>query len=329
MTLTGIARNSIHDFTVTYLSIATRLKMIILSASPHRNRIIVQKIMTSGNRRSFGRSESNAGESHGDRMLSFLLENGAMDLDHGPIHIKAARYHATTSCKEVANGKIIHFQRHGQGYHNLIYGILNDANAPLADVYANDVRANPFLRPEMIDCPLTELGREQCRAQRVHASSLSPEVIIVSPLCRAVETARITFGGFRGRIPFIAHNGCREELGLLTCNKRKTVSESILDHPDVDFSLVAKSGNEEDDLWIPDTRECPKAQSQRIYDFLVDFIRNRPERELAVVGHSAWLFNMCHTVLDFTDDDHGTKDWFKTGEIRSLRVEFEQKNYQG
>jgi len=278
-------------------------------------------MLGSESRRSYSRMNSSGGSSHGERALAFLRENGAMDLHHGPIHVKAARYVSGGLSREDANTKIVHFQRHGQGYHNLIYNILSDANVPLSDVYLNDVKANPFLRSEIVDSPLTELGRQQCRSQKDLASSLSPEMIIVSPLCRAISTALITFGTFRGRVPFIAHDGCREELGLLKCNQRKILSETLIDYPDVDFSLVVAGGQEEDNLWIPGRRECPREQSKRIYSFLVDFVRNRPEREIAVVGHSAWLFSMCHTVLDFSDDDEEIKRWFATGEIRSLRLE--------
>ena len=296
--------------------------MIFPVARAHEYRAMAQKVMASESRRSCATMNAKVGSTHGERALSFFRENGVMDLNHGPIQVKAARHISGVVSGEDTSTKIVHFQRHGQGYHNLIYSILSDANAPLPDVYLNDVKSNPFLRSEIVDSPLTELGREQCRSQKDLASRLSPEVIIVSPLCRAINTALITFGTFRGRVPFIAHDGCREELGLLKCNKRKCLSETILDYPDVDFSLVAASGQDEDNLWIPEHRECPREQSRRIYSFLVEFIRNRPEREMAVVGHSAWLFSMCHTVLDFNEDDDETRDWFKTGEIRSLRLEF-------
>lgn len=289
------------------------------------NRALAQRVMTAEARCSYASTNPNDESSHSDKQLSFLVENGVMDLNHGPMHIKAALHVPGMDYVDQAHTKVVHFQRHGQAYHNLIYGILNDAKAPVPDVYLNDVTVNPFLRTEMIDSPLTELGREQCRARKEQASNLSPEVIIVSPLSRAVQTALITFDSFRGCVPFVAHDGCREELGLLTCNKRKPLSEIIRDYPDVDFSVVAAGAHEEDNHWIPDRRECPKEQSKRIYRFLVDFIQNRPEKELAVVGHSAWLFSMCHTVLHFGEDGEEIKDWFKTGEIRSLQLTFSDK----
>jgi len=257
---------------------------------------------------------------HVDQVLTFLEDQGAMNLEHGPIQVDATRY--TPGQVPDKNAKIVHFQRHGQGYHNLMYNILSDAGAPVLDVYDPDPMHNPFVRPEMVDAPLTELGRQQCSQQRVYASQLNPQVLIVSPLHRAIQTAQITFADFGGKIPFIAHEGCREEMGLLVCNKRRPLSETIQDYPRIDFSLMKATADDQDTLWNPHARESPKAISQRIYHFLTEFLRHRPEQELAVVGHSAWLFNMGHTVLKCDDE---LRTWFGTSEIRSMQLKFIEK----
>ena len=46
-----------------------------------------------------------------------------------------------------------------------------------------------------------------------------PELIIVSPFTRTLQTAHIMFGG-KG-IPFMVHDLCRERWGLYTCDKRR------------------------------------------------------------------------------------------------------------
>lgn len=262
---------------------------------------------------------------HADDLLQFLHQQGAMGLDHGPLHVRASRYTPGEKKEDKEyDSKVIHFQRHGQGYHNLMYAVLSDAGAPILDVYDPDPQNNPFVRPEMVDSPLTELGREQCLARRAHAAQLAPEVLIVSPLHRALQTAQITFRDFEGKIPFIAHEACREEMGLLICNKRRPLSDTIKEFPSIDFSIMEETAEEEDNLWDPEKRECPKAQSQRIYDFCTDFLRQRPEKEIAVVGHSAWLFNLCNTVLDCGQDDD-LRSWFGTSEIRSMQLTFSRK----
>lgn len=101
------------------------------------------------------------------------------------------------------------------------------------------------------------------------------------------------------------------------------------EYPDVDLTQFVLDGDD-DILWNPHTRESIVDKSDRVYDFLTRFIMDRPESEIAVVGHSAWLFNMCNTVVDCCgdgdddDDDDGDflRTWFQTAEIRSMRLTF-------
>lgn len=217
--------------------------------------------------------------------------------------------------------KLIHFQRHGQGYHNLLGDILRDVGIK-PNVDSLDPAINPWLRPEIVDSPLTETGKAQCREQRPTASLLNPELVVVSPLLRAIQTAEISFADHyeQANIPWIAHEGCREELGVLVCNKRRPLSQIVHDFPDLEFANTEMT--EEDTLWNPSERESNESKSDRIYEFLVDFLAKRPESEIAVVGHSAWLFHMCNAVVDCGDDEEGLASWFLTSEIRSMRLTF-------
>lgn len=253
---------------------------------------------------------------------------------------------ASTRCSKSEITKTVHFQRHGQGYHNLLYNVLNDAGKPVTDIYDRDPTKNPFVRPEIVDSPLTELGRQQCSKQKSKINSngtmmhIQPSLIIASPLHRALQTALITFGDLHyakctTSVPIIAHEACREELGLMVCNKRRPLSESKREFPTVDFSLLE---HEHDTLWNPNEREPGHEQSDRIYKFLVDFLRTREEQELALVGHSAWLFHMCNAVVDCKfevegdinrinngderDDREYLTSWFQTSEIRSFKMTF-------
>lgn len=255
-----------------------------------------------------------------------LKTAGAMDIQR-PITIRASNVNngSTATLSDSSSSvitKLIHFQRHGQGYHNLLGDIHRETTGNPIQVDDPDPKNNPFVRPEIYDSPLTQQGRQECATRRQQASKLSPEVIIVSPLHRAIQTALISFSdhctGGEQAIPMIAHEGCREQLGFFTCNKRLPLSQTINDFPLVDFTHVTPG--EEDTLWNPHERELPVDESNRVYDFMM-FLMNRPEKEIAVVGHSAWLFNMCNTVLEF-DDDEGIQPWFLTSEIRSMQVSF-------
>jgi broad specificity phosphatase PhoE len=259
------------------------------------------------------------------------------------IHIKAERIDLKSMDKLRANisdqddaddnvlvTKIVHFQRHGQGYHNLMGDILRDVGIK-PDIFSKDPAVNPWRRPEIVDSPLTETGKIQCEQQRDIASKLAPEVMIVSPLLRAVQTAKLSFVDYAAPvdhatstttdsiIPWIAHEGCREELGWLTCNKRRPLSKIKIDFPELQF--LPPDVTDEDTYWDPSSFESDISKGNRIYDFLVNFIALRDEQNIAVVCHSAWLSHMCNSVID-CDGDTKLTSWFDTSEIRSMKLTF-------
>lgn len=261
--------------------------------------------------------------------------------------------------------KIVHFQRHGQGLHNQIYQhhVDNVTNGVPINLSETNPKLNPLVLPNVIDAPLTDKGRDQCSNQRLALMAAAEsngegcdggrgylngvELIVVSPLVRALETACITFQDHlpsssttttstatnnyhhQDEVKWIAHEGIREELGLLLCNQRRPLRETISEFPHVDFSLLQQYQEEhdgydedEDILWKQycegralDTdygvtmppqprRETMEDMSHRAYDFLVDYLLKRPEMEIAVVGHSAWLLAMTGAVLEFDQDQY-------------------------
>jgi hypothetical protein len=76
--------------------------------------------------------------------------------------------------------KIIHFIRHGQGYHNV----------------AGEVQYKSYKSEEWFDAHLTQEGWKQATQLHAHlrAVNLCPDLVIVSPLMRALETAVAVFG---------------------------------------------------------------------------------------------------------------------------------------
>ncbi len=218
--------------------------------------------------------------------------------------------------------KVIHFQRHGQGFHNLICDIWREKGLPI-DFDSKDPAVNPVIRNEFLDPPLTETGRQQCKDRQEECAQLSPELVIVSPLLRCIQTAKLSFQDHcypNSDIPWVSHEGCREELGLLVGNKRRSISEIKFDYPNIDFSPIE---HDEDVLWenYGDRRETLLEKSERIYEFLADYVRNRPEKEIAIVCHSAYLFTLLNAVMDIEEED--LRYWFLTSEVRSMRVRFE------
>eukprot|EP00966_Prymnesium_polylepis_P184089 4266550-Prymnesium_polylepis.1 len=87
------------------------------------------------------------------------------------------------------NQRLLHLQRHGQGFHNLSSELLRNLGVDPKNAGAN----HPYKLPEMVDPPLTDKGRAQCKARQETAAALTPPLVMVSPLCRAIQTALTTF----------------------------------------------------------------------------------------------------------------------------------------
>jgi broad specificity phosphatase PhoE len=137
-------------------------------------------------------------------------------------------------------------------------------------------------------------------------------------MLRCIQTAKLSFRDHLN-VPWVSHEGCREELGLLVGNKRRKVDDIAVDYPEIDFSAIQHN---EDVLWeeYGDRRETLAEKSERIYRFLTEYVRSRPEKEIAVVCHSAYLFTLLNAVMDIEEEE--LRSWFLTSEVRSLKVTF-------
>jgi len=156
-------------------------------------------------------------------------------------------------------------------------------------------------------------------------------------LVRALQTAHITFEDHlpseekSKSVKWIAHEGIREEFGTLLCNKRRPLSETMADFPTVDYSHMT-SMEDEDVAWRQYIEKNSNEEgivkreelidiSHRAYNFMVDFILQREEKEIAVVGHSHYYHALTNCVLDVGDNASMTS-MFGQAEIRSFELEF-------
>ncbi|KAJ1629357.1 histidine phosphatase superfamily [Pavlovales sp. CCMP2436] len=223
--------------------------------------------------------------------------------------------------------RTIHFVRHGQGFHNLladVYRANGKSFSSLGDDFSDSC---PYRRHEIRDAPLTEIGRQQAMVLRPAARALRPELVVVSPLSRAVQTALLAFDHLRDgpeAVPFVAHGGVQEQGGVQRCDHRRPIAEIAREFPSLDLSALAPLG-EADPLWNETKREPYAALCARARAFF-EWLGQRPEREVAVVGHSAWLFTVLNAVLavegEAAPHGEGARRWFLTGELRTLRVRF-------
>jgi len=238
--------------------------------------------------------------------------------------------------------KVVHFIRHGEAWSN-VAGQKDHAQ------YANE---------KWFDASLSHNGWRQAEAlgRHIRDSGIRPQLVVVSPLTRALQTAAAAFGtgvweeggasangvqpplmraredieglqvahaaiSAQGAPPFLAHELCREHLGVHPCDRRRAVSHYREQFPAVDFSLIE---TEEDSWWVPDVRESKEDIRARGARFLA-WLAARPEGEIAVVSHSSFLhFTLSNAVQAAAVHSEPVvaelTRWFENCELRTLVV---------
>mmetsp|Transcript_43355 Transcript_43355/g.139319 ORF Transcript_43355/g.139319 Transcript_43355/m.139319 type:complete len:292 (-) Transcript_43355:64-939(-) len=243
-----------------------------------------------------------------------------------PVCIRARADAGSGRCpQQLGDGEQrLHLVRHGQGFHNLLADLYHELGRKFDAASGEGGEQNPYCRREVVAPPLTEVGRIQARALQQRAQTLKPDLVVVSPLARATQTALLAFSHLLepavadSRVHFVAHEGCHEIAGVHTCDRRRCLSELRREFPMVDYDSA--SVQEEDPFWSETVREPLPQLAQRGYEFLL-WIRSRPERDIVVASHFAWLFTLSSAVLHC--DDASLKAGFLTGEMRSIIVRFE------
>lgn len=199
---------------------------------------------------------------------------------------------------------------------------------------------SPYLLPALRDPPLTALGLEDAKRLRPLAAKLTPQLLVVSPLRRATETILVGFdaaiqeahGIHRSGdspivhtptvLPIVATELCREQIGVHVCDQRFPVKGLQAEFPMVDYSQVVNQN--EDELWQATRRETYPEMAYRAYAFL-EWLRARPETNIVVGTHSAFLMCLYNVVLDCGTDEE-LKTFFATGEMRSTVLTWEAQN---
>ena len=156
--------------------------------------------------------------------------------------------------------------RHGQGTHNRpSHGATNS--------YAQR------------DPSLTEHGQSQAAALRDDPRLRAAELIVVSPLRRAVQTAIAAFGEQRLARGGVALTPLHSERWSAPCDEGSTKSELASAFP-----LVRQweGWDELSEQWSPTQSNDARWQSVRVPAFLA-WLQKRPENKIVVVGHVAFF----------------------------------------
>mmetsp|Transcript_6893 Transcript_6893/g.20295 ORF Transcript_6893/g.20295 Transcript_6893/m.20295 type:complete len:207 (-) Transcript_6893:22-642(-) len=171
----------------------------------------------------------------------------------------------------VGKTQAVTFLRHGQSQGNVAKSLGMDRK--------RDER--------LVDCGLTKLGAQQA-AHVADNMAEAPELIVASPLARALATALLLKTG----APMVVHPGVREIGSRIPENRTRPVAALKRDgalaalpgFDDVDFALV-------EDLRDGDGPQNPLAAALTLQAFS-DWLRQRPERRIWVVAHHntiGWL----------------------------------------
>ena len=227
----------------------------------------------------------------------------------------------SATLKLPANSKIVHFVRHGQGYHNLMDQVAKESGAEFSDVDDYDLAVQEkrfYLKPELQDPPLTAKGLVDAKRLSGLVKHISPELLIVSPLKRATQTIAVGFHEHIRRspqTPMLALESCREQFGIYYSDKRSSVEDLQIEFPFVNYERMTDS---EDVVWKPKARETMLEMCHRQNEFL-NILASLPQKEIVVGSHSAWLYSLFNIVLEVDEaDKHTLQPMFVTGELRSV-----------
>lgn len=149
--------------------------------------------------------------------------------------------------------------------------------------------------PLHFDAPLSSLGVGQVAKARQTAASLGADLVVASPLTRALETAIGLFGG--DPVPMIVSSIHRERLGN-SCDVGRAPSVLLKEFPTLNFDHLDDTwwhNGEKDDRGVP--VEPDRLFMHRVREFS-HWIASRPERTVAVVGHGTFFHRLTGRHLE-------------------------------
>ena len=141
--------------------------------------------------------------------------------------------------------------------------------------------------PLIFDAPLSELGRQQVVAAHATAARMPrPDVVISSPLTRALDTSLGVFGPLGVRVEVSALHRERVEH---TCDVGRSPRDLAAQFPGLDFDHLedpwwhAGEANEHGVAVEPEEVVLARVEAFR------GWVLQRPERRVAVVGHGTFF----------------------------------------
>ncbi len=174
--------------------------------------------------------------------------------------------------------KLLYCIRHGTALHNV-----------------NFSKMGRKAYTEFTDTPLVDFGKLEAVLLGSSWRDIgNVELILVSPLTRTLDTAKLIFQDHK--IPIIALDYLMEHpQAEEICNLRANKEELSNRYPNVDFSNLSDNSK----IYWKDELNYEKEIIQlnkRIEDFK-SYVKNRSEKRIAVVSHSSFLGQMMFQVI--------------------------------
>ncbi|KAI5369359.1 Putative histidine phosphatase superfamily, clade-1 [Septoria linicola] len=170
--------------------------------------------------------------------------------------------------------------------------------------------ANHFMH----DPSLTELGDQQCRALKASFPLHDKiDLVVASPMKRTIQTALKVFGDtLKTKSLQVICLPELQETSVLPCDTGSTIEvlEQEFKGCPVDFQYVTEGWNSKRGRWSADFGPVQtRARQARVW------LRDRPEKHIAVVTHGALLH---YIIEDFVDVDRFSGTGWANTEWRSV-----------
>lgn len=228
--------------------------------------------------------------------------------------------------------KILVLMRHGEAKHNTFereYAQSKDVPREKANG-DDDYPVDPMLTGKGCGQMLNVSRRTATFFNK--STGLQPNLVVVSPLRRAIQSAIISFPTYTPQTSllntpsWICHPACMEQANG---NKSEFVS-SVKDlkeaFPGIDFNLFEDcliDGNVDE---LNGKAKVPLFESKmdlmKRTDEFLSWIKEREERVIVVSSHATWLQSLCAFSLQYESEIRGL-DMFKKGELRSVGIKFQ------
>jgi glucosyl-3-phosphoglycerate phosphatase len=152
--------------------------------------------------------------------------------------------------------------------------------------------------PLHFDALLSEAGHEQVRRARATLQHFPVELVITSPLTRALQTASGLFANHPHAPPILVSALVRERVES-SCDVGRSPRQLATEFPALDLAHLGES------WWhvegVPDARGVCVEPIAVVEGRVAEFRRllmARPERAIAVVGHGTFFFHLTGKALN-------------------------------